>query len=191
MKKQGSEGNLRPQQKLTEKGVPRHEVNIEKVASQQSKTNSNMRASELEMSLEAELAERLQKDAQNGFLSNNKKRENIYIKKIREYMSKIDKLQEELSKCKTENESLIFDLRECKTKMAFLEEKKAMLQIELTREKKKRTINKSRSDLGSVDIGDDEPKNINVTVHSQPNWGGCFPMCGGKQKMTMKVTPAL
>ena len=75
--------------------------------------------------------------------------------------------------------------------MAFLEEKKAMLQIELTREKKKRTINKSRSDLGSVDIGDDEPKNINVTVHSQPNWGGCFPMCGGKQKMTMKVTPAL
>lgn len=106
-------------------------------------------------------------------------------------MSKIDKLQDELSKCKTENESLIFDLRECKTKMAFLEEKKAMLQIDLTREKKKRTIEKSRSDLGSVDVGEDEPKNINVTVHSQSNWGGCFPMCGGKQKMMMKVTPAL
>ena len=191
MKKQGSEGNLRPQQKLAEKGVPRHEVNIEKVASQQSKTNSNMRASELEMSLEAELAEKIRMDAQNGFLSNNKKRENIYIKKIREYMNRIDKLQEELSKCKTENESLIFDLRECKTKMAFLEEKKAMLQIELTREKKKRTLHKeSRSDIGSVDFPD-EDKNINVTVHSQPNWGGCFPMCGGKQKMTMKVTPAL
>ena len=55
-------------------------------------------------------------------------------------MHRVEKLQEELSKCKTENESLIFDLRECKTKMAFLEEKKAMLQIELTRERKKRVV---------------------------------------------------
>ena len=70
-------------------------------------------------------------------MNNNTKRQNIYIKKIREYMNRIDKLQDELGKCKTENESLIFDLRECKTKMAFLEEKKAMLQIELAREKKR------------------------------------------------------
>ena len=63
----------------------------------------------------------------NIFLKNIPNRQNIYVKKIREYMEKIDKLQEELAKCKTENESLIFDLRECKTSLAFLEEKKAML----------------------------------------------------------------
>ena len=68
----------------------------------------------------------------------NPSKQNIYVRKIREYMEKIDKLQEELRKCRTENESLIFDLRECKTKMAFLEEKKAMLQIEIAKEKKKR-----------------------------------------------------
>ena len=75
---------------------------------------------------------------ENIFLKNIPNRQNIYAIKIREYMDKIDKLQEELAKCKTENESLIFDLRECKTSLAFLEEKKAMLQIELAREKKKK-----------------------------------------------------
>ena len=64
---------------------------------------------------------------ENIFLKNIPNRQNIYVNKIREYMDKIDKLQEELAKCKTENESLIFDLRECKTSLAFLEEKKAML----------------------------------------------------------------
>lgn len=75
----------------------------------------------------------------NTFLKHNQSRQNIYGQKIREYKEKIEKLQDELSKCRTENESLIFDLRECKTNMAFLEEKKAMLQIELARERKKIT----------------------------------------------------
>jgi len=140
-----------------------------------------MRASELEMSLEAEEGQdKGQNVIMNGFLNNNAKRQNIYIKKIREYMTRIDKLQEELGKCKTENESLIFDLRECKTKMAFLEEKKAMLQIELAREKKKKIKTNASQSVISEDFGDTEEKNINLTVHSQPNWGGCFPMCGGK-----------
>ena len=140
-----------------------------------------MRASELEMSLEAEEGQdKGQNVIMNGFLNNNAKRQNIYIKKIREYMTRIDKLQEELGKCKTENESLIFDLRECKTKMAFLEEKKAMLQVELAREKKKKIKTNASHSVISEDFGDTEEKNINLTVHSQPNWGGCFPMCGGK-----------
>ena len=95
-------------------------------------------------------------------------------------MNRIDKLQDELGKCKTENESLIFDLRECKTKMAFLEEKKAMLQIELAREKKKKVKNGIRNDISDDAGAEEEDQRINLTVHSQPNWGGCFPMCGGK-----------
>ena len=39
--------------------------------------------------------------------------------------------------CKKENESLIDDLRDSKTKVAVLEEKRAQLQIELQKEKKK------------------------------------------------------
>lgn len=194
VKKQGSEQHLKTNNKLSEKGIPRHEVKIDKLASQQSKPMSNMRSSELEMSpgLEDEVVQdKAQNAAQNGFLNNNTKRQNIYIKKIREYMNRIDKLQDELGKCKTENESLIFDLRECKTKMAFLEEKKAMLQIELAREKKKKVKNGIRNDISDDAGAEEEDQRINLTVHSQPNWGGCFPMCGGKQKMTMKVTPAL
>ena len=193
LKKQGTEQNLKSN-KISEKGIPRHEVKIDKVASQQSKPISNMRSSELEMSLEADIVQdKGQSAAQNGFLQNNTKRQNIYIKKkCIEYITRIDKLTEELTKCKTENESLIFDLRECKTKMAFLEEKKAMLQIELAKEKNKRILKQQSSRHDETDdAGADEDKNINLTVHSQPNWGGCFPMCGGKQKMTMKVTPAL
>ena len=84
-------------------------------------------------------------------------RQNIYVKKIREYKEKIDKLQEDLTKCKTENESLIFDLRECKTSLAFLEEKKAMLQIELAREKKKKFSKESASrSVISDDFADEE-----------------------------------
>ena len=79
---------------------------------------------------------------------------------------KIDKLQEDLTKCKTENESLIFDLRECKTSLAFLEEKKAMLQIELAREKKKKFSKESASRSVISDDFADEEKNINLTVHS-------------------------
>ena len=158
--KQNTEQNLRT------KAIPRHAVTIDKTTSLQNKPTGNLRASELEASFEAELnPDKAQASGSPGFLNNNSNRQNIYVRKIREYMDKIDKLQGELSKCKTENESLIFDLRECKTKMAFLEEKKAMLQIELAREKKKRVLNKNPAgSLVSDDLAE-EDKNINVTVH--------------------------
>ena len=105
-------------------------------------------------------------------------------------MARIDKLQDELGKCKNENESLIFDLRECKTKMAFLEEKKAMLQIELTRERKKKSKQMKDAEDDKSMNGADEEKNINVTVHSQSNYLGCFPF-GGKSNMSVRVQPAL
>ena len=41
---------MKTNNKLSEKGIPRHEVKIDKLASQQSKPMSNMRSSELEMS---------------------------------------------------------------------------------------------------------------------------------------------
>ena len=77
-------------------------------------------------------------------------------------------------------------MRECKTKAAFLEEKKAMLQIELAREKKKN--NKKYSIIKDVSedrsISADEDKSVNVTVHTkqQANVLGCFPF-GGKSTM--------
>ena len=48
-----------------------------------------------------------------------------YVQKIKEYRAKIINLEEELRRCKQENESLIFDLRDSKTKVAVLEENKA------------------------------------------------------------------
>ena len=59
------------------------------------------------------------------------------------------------------------------------------------KEKKKRLQKEQASRSGVSDDAAEEGKNINLTVHSQPNWGACFPMCGGKQKMTMNVTTAL
>ena len=46
-------------------------------------------------------------------------------------------MEEELAKCRQENESLIFDLRDSKTKVAMLEEKRMQLEMELVREKNK------------------------------------------------------
>ena len=60
-----------------------------------------------------------------------------YLTKIKEYRVTIVNLEEELRRCKQENESLIFDLRDSKTKVAMLEEKKAQLQMELQRERKR------------------------------------------------------
>ena len=60
-----------------------------------------------------------------------------YVQKIKEYRDKIVNLEEEQRRCKQENESLIFDLRDSKTKVAVLEESKALLQMELTRERKR------------------------------------------------------
>ena len=45
--------------------------------------------------------------------------------KIKEYRVTIVNLEEELRRCKQENETLIFDLRDSKTKVAVLEESKA------------------------------------------------------------------
>ena len=55
----------------------------------------------------------------------------VYVKKIKEYHIKIEQLEQELKKCKLENDSLIDDLRDSKTKVAVLEENKAQLQMEL------------------------------------------------------------
>ena len=60
-----------------------------------------------------------------------------YVQKIKEYRDKIVNLEEEQRRCKQENESLIFDLRDSKTKVAVLEESKALLQMELARERKR------------------------------------------------------
>lgn len=51
----------------------------------------------------------------------------MYVLKIKEYRVKIEGLSNELKKYKQENESLIDDLRETKTKVAVLEESKAQL----------------------------------------------------------------
>ena len=79
-------------------------------------------------------------------------------------------------------------MRECKTKAAFLEEKKAMLQIELARERKKKhnksiikDVSEERSPMNA-----DEGKSVNVTVHTkQNNVLGCFPF-GVKNNVTTK-----
>ena len=47
------------------------------------------------------------------------------MQKLKEYRVKIVNLEEDLRRCKQENESLIFDLRDSKTKVAVLEENKA------------------------------------------------------------------
>lgn len=49
----------------------------------------------------------------------------VYVLKLKEYRATIDELEKVLQKCRSENESLIFDLRDCKTKVAVLEENKA------------------------------------------------------------------
>ena len=59
------------------------------------------------------------------------------MQKLKEYRVTIVNLEEELRRCKQENESLIFDLRDSKTKVAVLEENKAQLQMELARERKR------------------------------------------------------
>lgn len=49
----------------------------------------------------------------------------VYVQKIREYRATIDAMEHELNKCKKENDCLIDDLRESKTRVAVLEESKA------------------------------------------------------------------
>ena len=61
----------------------------------------------------------------------------VYVEKIKEYRQRIESTQSELLKYKKENESLLDDLRETKTKVAVLEESRAQLQIELARERKR------------------------------------------------------
>ena len=61
----------------------------------------------------------------------------VYMKKIKEYRVKVDRLETEIKTCKTENEALMMDLKDCKTKIAVLEENKAQLSMELIRERKR------------------------------------------------------
>ena len=108
-------------------------------------------------------------------------------------MNRIDKLQDDLGKCKTENEELIMDLRECKTRMAFLEEKKAMLQIDLDRERKRNTKRGLAKEVSADSMNNvDEEKNLPVTVHhKQANILGCFPAFVGKSCTQPRVQPPL
>lgn len=61
----------------------------------------------------------------------------VYVKKVKDYRAQLDQMEIELKKCKKENEILIDDLCDTKTKVAVLEENKAQLQMELTKERKK------------------------------------------------------
>ena len=72
----------------------------------------------------------------SGTMASSKQKANqmqieAYAQKNRELQHKIEEMELELQKFKQENEALIFDLRDSKTKVAVLEEKKAQLQIEL------------------------------------------------------------
>ena len=49
----------------------------------------------------------------------------VYVQKIKQYRQRIEELEAEVKKFKLENDSLIDDLRDCKTKVAVLEESKA------------------------------------------------------------------
>lgn len=73
----------------------------------------------------------------NGRQKVNAMQLEVYVLKIKEYRVKIEGLSNELKKYKQENESLIDDLRETKTKVAVLEESKAQLQIEIAKERKR------------------------------------------------------
>ena len=58
----------------------------------------------------------------NGHEKANSIQLDNYVKKIKEYHLKIEQLEADLRQCKSENESLIDDLCESKTKVAVLEE---------------------------------------------------------------------
>ena len=69
-----------------------------------------------------------------------------YVQKLREYQQKMAEMEQELQKCKEENDCLIFDLRDSKTKVAVLEEKKAQLQIELVNLRKQLQVSNNQQD---------------------------------------------
>ena len=117
-----------------------------------------------------------------------------YVQKLKEYRVTIVNLEEELRRCKQENESLIFDLRDSKTKVAVLEENKAQLQMELTRERKrqvKQTLGQAKVNAEQKIADQRSPRSpaLNLTVNTQ-SYGGVFGM-GGKSNFSVKVQPAL
>ena len=85
------------------------------------------------MSMDAALAPRkgtIQAPPAMHAMTNNRNRVNamqldVYVQKIKEYRAIIEGLEKDLQKCRSENEDLIFDLRDSKTKVAVLEENKA------------------------------------------------------------------
>ena len=117
-----------------------------------------------------------------------------YVQKLKEYRVTIVNLEEELRRCKQENESLIFDLRDSKTKVAVLEENKAQLQMELARERKrqvKQTLGQAKVNAEQKIADQRSPRSpaLNLTVNTQ-SYGGVFGM-GGKSNFSVKVQPAL
>ena len=131
-----------------------------------------------------------------------------YLQKLKEYRIKLNSLQEELAKCRQENESLIFDLRDSKTKVAILEEQKAQLEMELAREKEKTlsAVNRaSKQYIEQVRKHADQKQNFNyspktphtpqpLTIAARSSGsagigGGMFGK-GGKIEHAIKVEPA-
>ena len=101
----------------------------------------------------------------------------VYIQKIKEYRVMVERLQEELSQCKKENESLIDDLRDSKTKVAVLEEKKAQLQIELQKEKKKHNKQTNSGKVGQLKGSPHSPQSNTISsgghkIMKQLSYGG-------------------
>ena len=87
----------------------------------------------------------------NGRHNVNQMQLEAYVQKLKEYRIKVDSLQQELIKCQQENESLIFDLRDSKTRVAILEEQKALLEMELVREKNKASSAVNRASKQYID----------------------------------------
>lgn len=109
----------------------------------------------------------------------------VYVQKIKEYRVKIAELEEELQRFKRENDSLIDDLRDSKTKVAVLEEGKAQLQMEVTKLRKNQIMNPPVAKPSPMRI---QQPTLNVTVNTQSY--GVFGM-GGKANYSVRVQPAL
>ena len=61
----------------------------------------------------------------------------VYLKKIREYRVKVEKLEQVVQSNRKENDLLVKELADAKTKIAVLEEHKLELSMQLVRERRK------------------------------------------------------
>ena len=61
----------------------------------------------------------------------------VYLKKIREYRVKVEKLEQVVQNNRKENDQLVKELKDAKLKIADLEEHKVQLSMELVRERRR------------------------------------------------------